>query len=72
MSAIIGFAALVVLALAGWAIAEGKNKALTYNNNEEEEAILEQGRQQVKDNGFSELGIKDVIRTIATTGYSAV
>ena len=72
MNAIIGIVALVILALVGWAIAEGKNKTMTYSNNEEEEAVLEKGRQQVEANGFSELNIKDVIRTIATTGYSAV
>ena len=72
MTAIIGFAALVVIALVGWAIAEGKNKTLTYKNNEEEKAVLENARQQVEANGFSELDINDVIRTIATTGYSAV
>jgi chorismate mutase len=72
MTTIIGFAALIIVALVGWAIAEGKNKTLTYDNNAEEEAVLENNRRQLEANGFSELNIKDVIRTIATTGYSAV
>lgn len=72
MTTIIAIVTFVAIALVGWCIAEGKAKFVTYNNNEEELAVLEQNRQQLAQNGYTELNIKDVIRTIATTGYSAV
>lgn len=68
----IGVVTFIIVALAGWAIAEGKYKALTYVNNADEEAVLSKNRELLEQNGYSELSIKDVIRTIATTGYSAV
>jgi hypothetical protein len=34
--------------------------------------VLQQNRCNLEQNGYTELNIKDVIRTIATTGYSAV
>ena len=72
MTAIIGFVALVAIALVGWAIAEMKDKGLSYVNNDEEQAVLDKNCQQLAQNGYEELGIKDVIRTISTKGYSAV
>lgn len=72
MTTIMAIAAFVVVALVGWCIAEGKGKFVTYNNNEQEDAVLAQNRRQLEQNGYTELSIKDVVRTIATTGYSAV
>ena len=72
MTTIMAIVAFVVVALVGWFIAEGKGKFVTYNNNEQEDAVLEQNRCQLEQNSYTELSIKDVIRTIATTGYSAV
>lgn len=72
MTTIIAIAAFIVVALVGWCIAEAKGKFVTYNNNEQEQAVLDQNRKQLEQNGYDELNIKDVIRTIATTGYSAV
>jgi hypothetical protein len=72
MTVITAILVLLVVALIGWAIAEGKGKTLNYVNNEEEEAVLKQREEQLQQNGYTELNIKDVIRTIATTGYSAV
>ena len=72
MTTIMAIAAFVVVALVGWCIAEGKGKFVTYNNNEQEDAVLAQNRRQLEQNGYTELSIKDVIRTIATTCYSAV
>ena len=63
---------VLAIALVGWAIAEMKDKGLSYVNNDEEQAVLDKNCQQLAQNGYEELGIKDVIRTIATTGYSAV
>ena len=72
MTTVIGIVALVVLALVGWAIAVMKDKAFQYVNDPEEQAVLDKNRQQLEQNGYDELNIKDVIRTSATTGYSAV
>jgi hypothetical protein len=72
MTTIIAIAAFVAVALVGWCIAEAKGKYVAYSNNEEEQAVLDQNRRQLEQNGYDELNIKDVIRTIATTGYSAV
>jgi len=68
---IIGIAALTVLALAGWAVAEGKYKADAYQSTEAEKAAEEKTREnQLRQE--RELGIKDVIRTISAKGFSAV
>lgn len=72
MTTIIAIVAFIAVALVGWFIAEAKGKFVTYNNNEQEQAVLEQNSRQIEQNGYSELNIKDVMRTIATTGYSAV
>ena len=56
----------------GWFIAEAKGKFVNYKNNDQEDAVLKQNRCQLEQNGYDELNIKDVMRTIATTGYSAV
>ena len=72
MTTIIAIAALSALALVGWFIAEAKGKFVTYKNNAQEDAVLEQNRRDLEKNGYDEKNIKDVIKTIATTGYSAV
>jgi len=71
MTTIIGIGAFVALALAGWAICELKDKGLAYTYNDEETAALNQAQQQLKDNGYSEQDISDVIRNISTKGYKA-
>jgi len=72
MNILIAIVAFVIVALVGWFIAEAKGKYFTYNNNDQEDAVLQQNRCNLEQNGYTELNIKDVIRTIATTGYSAV
>lgn len=72
MTALIVLAALVAIALIGWAIAEAKGKTVTYNNNEEEEAALQRTLDAQKKAEYEELGIKDVIKTISTKGFKAV
>ena len=72
MITIIAIVAFVAIALIGWAIAEAKDKLLAYNHNEQEEAVLERNRKQLEQKGYTELNINDVMRTITTTGYSAV
>ena len=72
MTTIIAIATFVIVSLIGWCLAEGKAKYITYTNNEQEDAVLEQNKRALQQNGYQELNIKDVMRTIATTGYSAV
>ena len=72
MTTNIAIAAFIIIALVGWFIAEAKGKFVTYNHNEQEQAVLNQNKCSLEQNGYNELNIKDVIRTIATTGYSAV
>ena len=72
MTTIIAIAVLILIALVGWFVAEAKGKYVIYANNEQEQAVLDQNRHNLEQNSFTELNIKDVIRTIATTGYSAV
>lgn len=72
MTIIIAFAAFIIIALVGWLIAETKGKYLTYENNQQEQVVLDQNKCVLQQNGYNELNIKDVMRTIATTGYSAV
>ena len=72
MTTIIAILAFIAVALVGWFLAEAKGKFVTYKNNEQEDAVLEQNRCQLEKDGYSEKNIKDVIETIATTGYSAV
>ena len=72
MTTIIAIASFVILALAGWMIAEAKGKFVTYKNDKHEQAVLDQRHCDLEKNGFSELNIEDVKRMIATTGYDAV
>ena len=72
MNALIGLIALVVVALVGWAIAEFKYKAFTFNRSEkdiEEEKELEEMKRA---DGFKEMNIRDIMRKNSTNGYNAV
>lgn len=72
MNALIGFIALVVVALIGWAIAEFKYKAFTFTRSakdvEEEELLESEHRAE----GFKEMNIRDIMRKNSTNGYNAV
>lgn len=71
-TAVIGIVALIAIALVGWAIAEAKYKCIRYERNEEEAAVEKKAAEALKQNGYTELGINDVIKTISTKGFSAV
>ena len=71
-NALLGFAAFAVVALIGWAIAELKGKACGYEQNEEEKKVDEQLADNLHKNGFSEMGISDVIKNISTKGFKAI
>ena len=66
---IIALAIFFAAALAGWAIAELKGKACEYEQEEEEKAVDCQLAEQLHKNGFTELSIKDVIKSISTKGF---
>ena len=71
MTVIITIAVLICIALCGWAIAEMKDNHCVYEHSEEETAVEQQAAENIKKNGFHELGIKDVIATISTKGFKA-
>lgn len=66
---IIALAIFIVVALLGWAVAELKGKTCIYEKNDEEEAVDQQLAKQLHENGFVELSIKDVIKSISTKGF---
>lgn len=69
LGTIVALAIFFAAALAGWAIAELKGKACNYELNEEEQAVNQQLAEQLHKNGFTELSIKDVIKSISTKGF---
>ena len=69
LGTIIALAIFFAAALVGWAIAELKGRACEYEQNEEEQAVNQQLADQLHKNGFTELSIKDVIKSISTKGF---
>ena len=55
MNILIAIVAFVIVALVGWFIAEAKGKYVTYNNNDQEDAVLQQNRCNLEQNGYTEL-----------------
>ena len=51
MTTIIAIAAFIIIALIGWFIVEAKGKFVTYNNNEQEQAVLDQNKCSLEKNG---------------------
>ncbi|MBR6182746.1 MAG: hypothetical protein IKQ77_16255 [Prevotella sp.] len=66
---IISLAIFFAAALMGWALAELKGNSCNYEKNDEEEAVDQQLAEQLHKNGFTELTIKDVIKSISTKGF---
>lgn len=66
---IIALVAFAIVALIGWGVAELKSKSCGYVQNEEEKAVDERLAQQLHENGFHELNIKDVMKSISTKGF---
>ncbi len=62
---------LVLIALAGWAIAELKYKSLDYQASETEKQAEQQAVDAAREADFDEKGIKEVIETISTKGFKA-
>ena len=64
--------AFFAIALIGWAIAELKAKADNYVSTEQEDAAMQAYLDGQKKNGYTEQSIRDVIKSIATKGFSAI
>ena len=66
------FIALIAIALLGWAVAELKNRCITFEHSEaeKEEAGLLYNEQ--KEREFREQNLKDLLEHNSTKGYKAI
>lgn len=72
MNALIGFIALIVVAVIGWAIAEFKYKAFTFTRSDKDVEEEEELEELHRADGFKEMNIRDIMRKNSTNGYNAV
>jgi membrane protein required for beta-lactamase induction len=72
MNALIGLILLIAVGLIGWGIATLKYKALPFTKSKEEIKAEEVADEKLKQDGYNEMTIKDVVRTISAKGYKAV
>lgn len=68
----IGLVALLVIALIAWAIAEIKNRSITFTHSEAEAEGEEEMREAYEANGNKELNLKDLLAHNSTKGYKAI
>ncbi|WP_424036877.1 hypothetical protein [Prevotella histicola] len=68
----IGLIALLIISLVGWAIAELKNKSITFTHSEAEVEGEEEMREAYEANGNKELNLKDLLARNSTKGYKAI
>ena len=68
----IGLIALLVIALIAWAIAELKNRSITFTHSEAEAEGEEEMREDYEANGNKELNLKDLLAHNSTKGYKAI
>lgn len=66
---VVAFLAFVVLSAIVWAIAELKNKALTYEHSEEEEEGWHEMEEHRADH---ELNIRDILHNSTFRGFKAI
>ncbi len=69
---LIGFILLFVIALIGWGISEAKYKTINFTRSEadlDEQAELDEA---AKRNGYQEMNIRDVKKTLCIKGYKAI
>lgn len=69
---IIVIVAFVLVALAGWGIAELKYKSINYKAGKGDAEAQEKALQQAREKDFGEMDIKDVRETISAKGFDAV
>lgn len=68
----IGLVALLVIALIAWAIAELKNRSITFIHSEAEAEGEEEMREAYEANGNKELNLKDLLAHNSTKGYKSI
>lgn len=68
----IGLVALLAIALIAWAIAELKNRSITFTHSEAEAEGEEEMREAYEANGNKELNLKDLLARNSTKGYKAI
>ena len=68
----IGLIALLIISLVGWAIAELKNRSITFTHSEAEAEGEEEMREAYEANGNKELNLKDLLARNSTKGYKAI
>lgn len=69
---IIGLVALLAIALIAWAIAELKNRSITFTHSEAEAEGEEEMREAYEANGNKELNLKDLLARNSTKGYKSI
>lgn len=69
---IIGLIALIVIALVAWAIAELKNKAITFTHSEAEAEGEEEMLEAFEAHGGKEMSLKDILKNNSTKGYKSI
>ncbi|MBF1631014.1 MAG: hypothetical protein HXO48_08875 [Prevotella sp.] len=68
----IGLVALLVIALIAWAIAELKNRSITFTHSEAEAEGEEEMREAYEANSNKELNLKDLLARNSTKGYKSI
>ena len=68
----IGLVALLAIALIAWAIAELKNRSITFTHSEAEAEGEEEMREACEANGNKELNLKDLLARNSTKGYKSI
>ena len=68
----IGLVALLAIALIDWAIAELKNRSITFTHSEAEAEGEEEMREAYEANGNKELNLKDLLARNSTKGYKSI
>lgn len=68
----IGLIGLLLIALVGWAIAEIKNKTVTFSHSEAEAEGEEEMLEAYEANGNRELNLHDLLERNSTRGYKSI
>ena len=68
----IGLVALLVIALIAWAIAELKNRSITFTHSEAEAEGEEEMREAYEANGNKELNLTELLARNSTKGYKSI
>lgn len=71
MTPIIIFIAFIVVAVAGWTIAETKAKAITFVHSEAEAEEAELIEKEQRAEGFVEKSLRDILKNNSTKGFNA-